>query len=148
MAATVIFRNDTIREMATWAAKRYRLGRIEIIYCRSIEKSKCGRTRIGLTTPLGNKGPFRIELLEDRTLSFVVQVLAHELAHCITFKRHRYPGHGSKFHGVANELLDAWNSHAKILQEGGDKWEQRLQLQWSRKNRIGEGGAADSAEKS
>jgi SprT-like family len=110
MRTAVRFHDDTLHEMARWAARRYKLGKVDILFCEYLPGA-------GFTHSSGRadfqRGRGFIELNEHRTVSTLVQVLAHELAHCIAIKRYGYRGHGRKFVRVANEMISGWNSFAK-----------------------------------
>lgn len=115
MAATVRFYDDTVHEMARWAARRYRLGKVDIVF-------RDGYRGAGYEHGSGaadfQRGHAIIELNARRTYSKLVDVLAHELGHVVAIKRYHYGGHGAKFVKTANELIFAWNSHA-AQREGG-----------------------------
>lgn len=115
MAATVQFHDDTLHEMPRWAVKRYHFRTLDIFF-------RDGYRGFGHEHGSGSarfwRGHALIELNERRTHAQLLQVLVHELAHCVAIKRYHYGGHGPKFSKVANELVSAWNSHAKQL-EGG-----------------------------
>lgn len=108
-ANRVTWHDDTLREMATWAAKRYRIGHIQIVWRSKIEKPKGGGISSGCTICMDDKPPFFIELLEGRTHFDLIQVLAHELGHCIAIHRYRNHRHDKQFVRIANELIAAWN---------------------------------------
>jgi hypothetical protein len=107
-ANRVTWHDDTLREMATWAARRYGLGVVHICWASKIEKPN-HEPCFGRMLCLDRKPPFYIELLESRTHVFLIQVLAHELTHCIALKRYHYSGHKKKFVEIGNELISAWN---------------------------------------
>lgn len=114
MAATVQFHDDTIREMARWTAKKYGLGPVDVFFRSRIEDSKGWAAYDGLTHGRpGTRGPFYIELSQKRFYGQIADTLIHELAHCIATKNLRYCGHGPKFKRIKNELIAAWNSHAR-----------------------------------
>jgi predicted SprT family Zn-dependent metalloprotease len=114
MVANVTFHDDTLREMATWAARRYKLGRVDVLFSDRVP-GKGYQHRSGVS--YFQRGHACIELNTHRTISTLVQVLAHELAHCVALKRYRYAGHGRKFVKIGNELVHGWN--AKQQQERG-----------------------------
>lgn len=111
MAAAIRFHGDTLREMARWAARRYKLGKVDVFFCEHLPGK-------GYTHGSGQadfqRGHGFIELNEHRTYASLIQVLAHELTHCVAIKRYAYRGHGSKFVKTGNELVAAWNSHAAM----------------------------------
>lgn len=114
MAAAVQFHDDTLRQMATWAARRYKLGKVNIVFVDGIPGAGYEH---GSGLADFQRGRGYIELNMHRTYSKLIQVLAHELAHVVTLKRDRVAGHGPKFRRNLDELISAWNSYAKP--EGG-----------------------------
>jgi hypothetical protein len=113
MAATVIFHDDTLHEMARWAAKRYQLGQVDIVFRDGYRGAGYEH---GSGTAEFHRGHAIIELNGRRTYSKLIDVLAHELGHVVAIKRYHYGGHDPKFIKTANELIFKWNSYAKILQ--------------------------------
>jgi len=111
MRTRIQFHDDTLHAMARWAAKRYRLGTVHITFRDGYRVAEyeggsgtaqfCGRHAI-------------VELNARRTYRKLVDVLAHELTHCVAITRYDYYGHGRKFVKTGNELVSAWNSHAAI----------------------------------
>jgi hypothetical protein len=107
MAATVRWHDDTLHEMARWAARRYRLGKLDIVF-------RDGYRGFGFEGGSGtaefHRGHAFIELNSRRTISKLVDILAHELAHCVALKRYRYGGHDKRFIKIGNELVHGWNA--------------------------------------
>lgn len=118
MAARVRFYDDTLRGMALWAARKYKLRRLSIYY-RSDMDAENWWGRCGLTVRHSN-GAFLIELNQRRHYSTLVQTLAHELTHVITVKHDKTWGHGPKFRRNLERFIGEWNSHV-AQREGGDK---------------------------
>lgn len=116
MAARVQFYDDTIHEMARWAAKRYRFPKLHVLFRDGFRGSGYEH---GSGTADFQHGQGFIELNERRTHAKLCEVLVHELAHCVALKRYHYGGHGRTFVKVANELVVGWNSHAEVLRRKG-----------------------------
>jgi hypothetical protein len=111
MATTVRFYCDPLREMARWAARHYKLGEVSILFSDNIPGKRKGYVhRSGATYYW--RGGITVELNVHRRISYLVQVLAHELTHVVVMKRHGPSGHGPKFVKTANELISRWNSFA------------------------------------
>jgi len=110
MSQRVRVHEDTIHAMANWAARKYGLRHVSVFY-RGRINGKNWQTRSGCTVSLGG-GRFLIELNEHRSYSTLIQVMAHELAHCVTLKRDRMGGHGPKFVSNHMALVTAWNAYA------------------------------------
>lgn len=116
MTSRAYFHDDTLRVMANWAAKRYRLGSVHIFWRSYIPDPNRGlRCCTSGATYYAKDGtsPFFIELLQTRSCTFLTEVLAHELAHCIAAKRHQSDGHGPKFEAIHRKLLSDWNASVR-----------------------------------
>jgi uncharacterized protein YjaZ len=107
MAANVIFHDDTIHEMARWAARRYRLRSVHIVFRDGIKRAN-GRASSGCVI-VAESGFICIELNSRRSLNSLFDVLAHEYAHVIAISRHGTYGHGPTFKKILGKFIAAWN---------------------------------------
>ncbi len=108
----VRFHDDPLRGMARWAAKRYRLGRIDVVFRDKIIGGRGWYHGSGCTYYPPDSCV--IELSLRRTVFKLVQVLAHELAHV---KARPYGGHGPAFYREFKTIVTDWNRHVEELRK-------------------------------
>ena len=108
---SVHFVNDDLRSMARWAARHYGLV-LKVQFCTGWELKDGLETEfLGHAEPI-SKNEILITLnVVKQSLFDMMPTLAHELAHCLTWKEKRLEGHGPEFKKNLSRVVRDWNEH-------------------------------------